>query len=86
MPCQHRLLELACTGNRGLWMLCKRYRQANSITNRHACTCAEVASSDAGTATRLALLAVRGGGLLAVPIGTRLPLLRILLGGADGSL
>lgn len=48
--------------------------------------CAEVASSDAGTTTRLALLAVRGGALPAVPIGTRLPLLRILLGGGDGSL
>ena len=52
--------------------------------NRHAC--AEVSSSDAGTATRLALLAVRGGALAAVPIGTRLPLLRILLGGGEGSL
>ena len=29
---------------------------------------------------------MRGGALDAVPIGTRLPLLRILLGGGDGSL
>lgn len=67
-------------------MLCKGCGQDSSITNRDACTWAEVASSDAGTPTRLALLAVRGGALLAVPIGTRFPLLRILLGGGDGSL
>ena len=54
------------------------------VMRRHAC--AEVSSSDAGTATWLALLAVREGGLVAVPTGTRLPLLRILLGGGDGSL
>ena len=34
----------------------------------------------------MALLVVQGGFLTAVPIGTRLPLLRILLGGGDGSI
>ena len=38
-------------------------------------------SSDDSTATLIALLAVLGGTLVAVPVGTLLPLLRILLGG-----
>ena len=50
------------------------------------CTCDIASSSAAGTATRLALLAVRGGTLTPVPAGTLLPLLSILLGGGDGSL
>lgn len=62
-----------------LYLGCK-----TALATEHAC--AEVSSSDAGSATGLALLAVRGGALVAVPIGTRLPLLRILLGGGDGSL
>ena len=38
-------------------------------------------SSDVAAATLAALLAVLGGTLAAVPMGTRLPLLSILLGG-----
>ena len=62
------------------------YQGFKTATVKSGYACAEVSMSDAGTATRLALLAVRGGALTAVPIGTRLPLLRILLGGGDGSL
>lgn len=63
-------------------MLCQGRKQVG--VSRHAW--AEVSLSDAGIASRPALLAVRGGALTAVPVGTRLPLRRILLGGGDGSI
>lgn len=63
-------------------MVCQGCKQV--VLSRHAW--AEIPLSDAGTASRLALLAVHGGALTAVPVGTRLPLRRILLGGGDGSL
>lgn len=53
------------------------------VLSRHAW--AEVSLSEAGITSRLALLAVRAEALTAVPVGTRLPLRRILLGGGDGS-
>ena len=63
-------------------MLCQGCKQI--VLSKHAW--AEVSLSDAVIASRLALLAVRGGALTAVPVGTRLPLRRILLGGGDVSL